>query len=137
MHISRIPSGGGTRVPISGNGGALGIESPDGKFLYYVKRPQPSALWRIPIAGGEETQVDPNVVEQGWDISPDGIYILRRGGIVDFLSFATGKLSQAAEGLGDQHNDVHEISVSPDGRWLLYTRHDRLESTIQVVEGFR
>jgi Tol biopolymer transport system component len=137
IRIARIPSGGGPKVRIGGDGGTLGLESLDGKFLYYSKRPQPSALWRMALPAGVETQIDANVVERGWDLASDGIYILRNKGRVEFLSFATGKVAPAAEGLGDEHNDVHEISVSPDGRWLLYTRHDRLESTIQVVEGFR
>jgi hypothetical protein len=90
----------------------------------------------MPLPSGPETRVDTDAIENGWDVAPDGIYVLRKTGI-DFLSFATGKLSPAAQGIADEHHDVHEISVSPDGRWLLYTRHDRYEATIQVVEGFR
>ena len=33
-------------------------ESLDGRFLYYAKAPvSPTAIWRVPVAGGEETRV--------------------------------------------------------------------------------
>jgi len=117
------------------------MESPDGKYLYYTKRPG-RGLWRMPLPDGAEVKIDEEARENGWDVAPDGIYLLRRTGGVDFLSFATEKLSPAAKGIGDDHHDVHQIAVSPDGRWLLYlyeiyTRQDRNEATIHVVEGFR
>jgi hypothetical protein len=134
--LSRIPAGGGPKIRITNNGAALAMESPDGKYLYYTKRPG-TGLWRMPLGGGEEIEVDAEAIEPGWGVANDGIYLLRRNGNVDFLSFASGKLSPAAKGIGDEHQDVHQLTVSPDGRWLLYTRHDRNEATIQVVEGFR
>jgi Tol biopolymer transport system component len=135
IQLSRIPFAGGPKVFVTKHGGAVGMESPDGKYLYYTKRPA-SGLWRMPLGGGEETRVAEQALEQGWDMAPDGIYLLRKTG-VDFLSFATLQLTPAAEGIADEHHDVHELSVSPDGKWLLYTRHDRSEASIQIVEGFR
>ena len=135
VQIARIPDGGGPKVHVTHNGGAMALESPDGRYLYYSKRPS-SGLWRMPLPDGQETRVDLDASETGWDVAPDGIYLLRKTSI-DFLSFATQRLSPAAQGIADEYHDVHEISVSPDGRSLLYTRHDRYETTIQVVEGFR
>jgi len=133
--IYRIPAAGGQKVPVSPSGGALAMESPDGKYLYYTKRPG-RGLFRMPLPSGEETQVDDDARENRWDVAPDGVYLLKGNGI-SFLSFATLKLTPVAENVADEHHDVHEFSVSPAAHWLLYTRHDRNEATIQVVEGFR
>jgi len=41
--------------------GADGTESPDGKYFYYVGEGYLSALMKIPVDGGEATQVLPSV----------------------------------------------------------------------------
>ena len=36
----------------------MALESSDGKFLYYVKNEKErQRLWKVPVGGGEETQV--------------------------------------------------------------------------------
>jgi hypothetical protein len=39
------------------NGGVIPFESSDGQELYYQKVLGNSDVWRVPVAGGEETRV--------------------------------------------------------------------------------
>ena len=91
----------------------------------------------MPLPGGEETQVAPQAFECGWDLSSQGIYILKHPSpgesTIEFSGYGAPHFTTIATGIGD----IHSIAVSPDGKWLLYERHDRFESSIQVVENFR
>ena len=84
------------------------------------------ALWRMPVSGGEESQVLPSVVWRGFSLVDDGIYFIPGAGAdgkysIQFLSFVTGTVKTVApiprpSWLG--------MTVSPDRRHLLYTQLD-------------
>ena len=61
---------------ITQHGGFFGVESYDGRYLYYVKY-FCSGIWRMPIDGGEEERIM-NLPEPWflgyWDISESGVY---------------------------------------------------------------
>ena len=73
-----MPAGGGAGVQVTRNGGLLGQESPDGRYLYFMK-PLPGApgygeavgLWRTPVEGGEETQVLATVYKRAFEVRAD------------------------------------------------------------------
>lgn len=44
-------------MQVTRHGGFAALESPDGKFLYYAKGLTVPGLWRIPIDGGEESEI--------------------------------------------------------------------------------
>jgi hypothetical protein len=52
-----MPANGGEAIQVIGIGGLAPLESPNGKFLYYVKRLSDTELWRIPVEGGQATRV--------------------------------------------------------------------------------
>jgi Tol biopolymer transport system component len=54
------------------------IESPDGKFVYYLKNPtgESYALWRVPVNGGEETQVLKSILNNNFTVANGGIYFV-------------------------------------------------------------
>jgi Tol biopolymer transport system component len=118
----------------------VAFESPDGKFVYYTKDQASSALWKIPLSGGEESQVLPSVVARNFSLVNDGIYFIPGPGAdgkysIQFLSFATGKVKtvvpisgQLAIGTG--------LSLSPDGRSLLFSEFDE-QGDLMLVENFR
>ena len=115
-------------------------ESPDGKWFYCVRPAgQTFSLERIPFSGGESTQVLPSVEERN--------YILREGGIWYF----TGN---TAEGSRLEYYDLKTklsrtvfrtsrpvfagMTLSPDGRRLLFTQTDRDPSRdLMLVDDFR
>jgi len=48
---------------------------PTAKWLYYTKTEAPdTSLWKLPVAGGEETQVIPSVHLHSFDVVNDGVY---------------------------------------------------------------
>jgi Tol biopolymer transport system component/predicted Ser/Thr protein kinase len=141
--IWKMPSNSGEAVQVTRKGGYSGFESPDGKFLYYSKAFNATSLWKVPVQGGEETQVvDSLSYYANFAVVNKGIYWIPRpdsagGGAIEFLDLATGKIKPVARlekpgrpgGLG--------LTVSPDGRWILYSPFDQEGSDIMLVENFR
>ena len=73
QEIWKIPSGGGQPLQVTRFGGMNGVESPDGRELYYSKT-NASGLWRMPLPGGSETEVVKDTVFlRSWTLGRHGI----------------------------------------------------------------
>ncbi|MEA2540720.1 MAG: eukaryotic-like serine/threonine-protein kinase, partial [Acidobacteriaceae bacterium] len=134
--IWKAPAGGGTAVQITHSGGLVCSESPDGKWLYFTGEGTDASLWKIPVAGGEETQVLPSVTRWNYAIMDDGVYFVTRTGqgfAMEFLRFATGK----TEVIAPIRDGYFGFSVSPDRKRILYTQGIPLSSELVLAEGFR
>src|SRR5207253_8168432 len=105
LGIWKVPVQGGEALPVVRNAGWGPVESPDGRFLYYVKT-QPGtdriSLWKVPVEGGEESQVLESLSgELNYVIVDEGIYFNPRtdpgrDSFIQFLNFATGSGKQIA-----------------------------------------
>jgi Tol biopolymer transport system component len=147
----KAPVGGGGRpVQVTHGGGSRAEESPDGKFLYYTRRAGPpgpggrGSLWRLPVGGGEEIEVAPSLAPQGgYEITERGVYYLlaaaEGGRAVHFYDFAARSSRLVATLPADKtpFRGAGGFSVSPDGRYLLYTQVDQRGSDLVLVENFR
>jgi Tol biopolymer transport system component len=145
MQIWKTPSEGGQAAQVTKEGGFLGRESVDGKFIYYLKDRGVPGIWRAPVEGGEEVLVltqnkagiDARSV-RAWTVVEKGIYFANAEDpakpLIEFYSFATRKVTRVAT-LAQPFRPV--LSVSPDGRWLLYTQEDQFGSDIMLMENFR
>jgi Tol biopolymer transport system component len=135
--VWKVPAHGGHAVQVTKNGGAGGLESPDGKTLYYAKGLSVRGLWKVPVQGGEETQVlhQPWAgLFEGWGLAREGIYFYNDDtNAIKFFSFATHKITQMVKP-GKRGGDV---ALSPDGRWILFAQVDQDTSHIMLVENFR
>ncbi len=139
--VWKLPSGGGQAVQVTRGGGFVALESLDGKTLYYAKGLSVPGLWKVPVEGGEEIPV----VEQldggywgYWDIAKDGIYFYdAKTKAIEFFSFATRELAKVAVPEIKPPRIDPGLSVSPDGRWILYAQVDQVDSDIMLVENFR
>ena len=140
FQIWRIPAQGGSPTRLTNNGGISPVESSDGRFLYYCKFEQ-GGIWRMPVGGGDETEVLSDV-EGGawpnWALSPEGIYFLPSRkfpkATIEFFEFATGKTfpiwrleREVGWGLG----------LSRDGKSIVYLQNEFAESDIMLVKNFR
>ena len=145
--IWRAPSQGGDAVQLTKNGGQIPEEAPDGKYLYYMHGSGTGPLYRVATSGGEETKLLDEIAARGYALAEDGIYYIKppknantpeyfevnANNTLHVYNFATGTstllatLPKALQ-LG--------VTVSPDGRSLLYPQIDRLVEDIMLVEGF-
>ena len=77
--IWKMPSNAGEAVQITRNSGDMPQESPDGKFLYYMKGwPEDVTVWRVSVDGGQEVKVLDSVHSEGqWAVAKGGIYYFR------------------------------------------------------------
>ncbi len=140
FQIWKMPVQGGIPVRLTKNGGISPVESPDGRSLYYCKYEQ-GGVWRMPVQGDEETEVLRDVDGGGWPdwgISSNGIYFMRFGKFphvsISFFEFATGKTLpiwtlEKKPGWG--------LSISNDGKSIVYIQNEFAESNIMLVRNFR
>jgi Tol biopolymer transport system component len=139
FQVWKMPAQGGDAVQVTHGGGIAPTESPDGKTLYFTKNDGSQGLWKMPLGGGPETKVVPDLHRYNYAVTDKGIYFTPdatrdRSASVQYLDFATGiataivKIQKPLD-LG--------ITVSPDGRTLLYTQIDRAGRNLMLVENFR
>ena len=134
-------STGGGAIQVTRNGGDVPQESPNGKFLYYEKGfPLPRSVWKMPVEGGQETKVldsvNPSTV---WTVGSKGIYFFRAAddkgrSDLSLYEFATAKTRKL---LTVERSVFYGLTVSPDGRTILYTQVDEAGSNLMLVENFR
>lgn len=56
---------------------------------------------------------------------------------IEFFRFATRRVERVATLAEDTvFRGFRNIGVSPDRRWVIYSRHDNLQSDIMLVEEF-
>jgi Tol biopolymer transport system component len=138
--VWKIRARGGFAVQITRGGGLVPLESPDGRFLYYIKFGS-FDLWRQPCAGGPESLVFPGAIAAkgtAYAVTAGGVYLIRsaveRGELqLGFFDLKNSNFRAIAPipkplelGLG----------VSPDQRTILFSQQDHLESDLMLVENF-
>lgn len=136
--VWKMPAQGGDGVQVTRGGGIAPTESPDGKTLYFVKENGMGGLWKIPVEGGPETKVISDVFRYNYAVTEKGVYFMPNAGrdqasSVQFLNFATG---MAAPVVKIQKPLDLGLTISPDGRTLLYAQVDSSGRNLMLVENF-
>jgi Tol biopolymer transport system component len=142
-NIWKVPSSGGPATQVTRSGGLFGQESPDGKWLYVTVLG--GILRRMPIEGGEETDYVRDLASPTAALEPPsvlvtatGVYYLapsadQRGALIRFISHGGGE----SKTLGSiPRAPSAGLSLSPDGRFLLYSQYDQSAAEILLVENF-
>jgi Tol biopolymer transport system component/serine/threonine protein kinase len=140
----KVPAAGGQAIQVTRQGGFESFESADGKLLYYTKGRGPGGIWQMPVAGGEERQV-PELLDAGywryWAVLDNGIYfvapVATTRAALKYFNFATRRVMQLGVLERDPLKGPPGLTVSPDGRWVLYAQVDQSISDIMLVENFR
>ncbi|HXG72450.1 MAG TPA: hypothetical protein VNJ04_17745 [Gemmatimonadaceae bacterium] len=113
--------------------------SPDGKWLYFTKNDGAGGVWRMPIESGDEARVIDSVFRYNFAIGKDGVFWVPglaadRTSSIRFLDTTTGV---ATELIRIEKPVDLGLSISPDGRTLLFTQLDYASQDLMLVEKFR
>jgi serine/threonine protein kinase len=135
--VWRIPEAGGAEERITQGGGAFASESIDGRTLLFTRTFASSPLLALPLAGGPERQLVDCVA--GFAVGQGGVYYRGCAGIAVgaeaplFLRDpTTGRqrlLGRLSPGPG--------LTVSPDGKTILFTKTVGGGPDLMMIENFR
>jgi Tol biopolymer transport system component len=148
VHLWSGRGGGDETWRVPRDGGENGPEKapwtrtdPDGRFRYFDEWTESGArIEREPVGGGTvET-----IAEAAWEtfaVTRQGIYFTVgpfrwQPTHIAFLDFATRRQTKVVD-LPRTGYSGRGLSLSPDGRWLVYTRCGRETDDLMLVENFR
>ena len=143
--LYRCPATGGDATVItSGRDAIAPLESYDGKTLYFAERGRHTRVKTVSLGPNgavseSESFVEgmPPVANQHlWTVAREGIYFVPDAAprVVSYFDFATRRTRE----LFTVDKDLSDgLSVSPDGRYLLFAQLDEMNSEIMLVEKFR
>jgi hypothetical protein len=110
--------------------------------LYYTKEDIAATLSRSNLDGTGEHEVARGVWGRCFEITADRVYFIRRApsgeATLHSIKIATGKESQIGLLPTTPHGpSVWGLSVSPDGKYVIYSQIDRSAGDLMLVENFR
>ena len=137
----KMPAEGGEATQITRSEGSyLPTESTDGQTLYYCYKVPEKGIWKIPVQGGEAVQVTGPYSPQlcAMTVTAQGLYYTAAPDSsnkysIQFVSFSTGQSRPVV--VSDRPFVNLALSVSPDGRWLLYGQSES-DSDLMLIENF-
>jgi len=133
-------------VQVIPDGGYEAVEAPDGQTLYFTKY-NGSSFFARPVSGplAAPARPVPALRLAGtfhyWTVAAGGLYFIPRDPepqpFLYCFDFQTQQATRVAALDGVKLNHLVGLSVSPDGRWLLYSQVDRNSGDLTLVENFR
>ncbi len=153
----KVPSSGG--MPVAADPKEIspprGWYQTAGGFVYLPQGNEPMELWKYPVQSepgllgrlfsGSDTsgqqaggvQVLPAIFHgSAYWVTEQGVYFVPRANrtTIQFLRFSTGKIEKIVD-LGKEA--YYGLTVSPDGRWLVYSEIEQQGSNLMLVDKFR
>jgi Tol biopolymer transport system component/DNA-binding winged helix-turn-helix (wHTH) protein len=139
--IFRCPATGGDATPLlTGTDATSPQESPDGAALYYTARNFNTALIKLALSdGSSESPVEgmPSINDENqWVVVTGGVYFVpaQAPKSLCYFDFATKRTRVVFE---NQMPLADGLSLSPDGRTLLYSQTDEENTDIMLADHFR
>lgn len=142
--IYRQPVAGGLATAVTTNVGFAGLESPDGRWLYFSKGGGFQGLWRLPAEGGAEELVNeslPAALWGGWGLAGDSLIYLSAAIKVKaepamlVIRDVKGGARQVGPTAFPPRNWDGSLGVSPDGRWALVSELERGGSALYLRDA--
>jgi Tol biopolymer transport system component len=140
--IWRMPALGGASVLVTRNGGVQGLESRDGKFLYYTKQYWDRGLfgiWRMRLPDGDEEKVVEAAATLAWDVFQRGVVYVNIAAkpqrTLEFFEVEGGatrqllQFARAPSWLG--------LAVSPDGSSVLHGHFETAGTDVVALHNFK
>jgi Tol biopolymer transport system component len=133
-HLWRAPSSGGPARQITAGEGWQGLESPDRRFLYFVRGTSHRGLWRIPVDGGQEHLVLEGVQDSRWALTDTAVlYVEAADSESPRLRIWRDDGGQARTLARFPAQVSAGFSASADGRTMVWTLMERRLSDILLV----
>lgn len=132
--VWNVARAGGEPVQVVTEPSIAAQQAPDGSL--YVVRTDTTGLWRQAAPNASLEQVVPSVYidDDNWVMTPAGIYYPRYAPTrsIRFYDFDT----QSARTIAPLPETFFSgLSISPDGRYMVYTQLDQTENDLMLVEG--
>ncbi len=144
LQIWKVPAAGGDAIQVTQQGGFDPVESPDGNWLYFTQERGSSSIWRMPTTGGSETPVydfHERNYSRMWLVTNDGIYFAAPASptqtTLKLFDLITGSIKVVAEIDSALRNGVSGLTMSPDGKWLLFPVNTQRGSDLMMIENFQ
>jgi Tol biopolymer transport system component/DNA-binding winged helix-turn-helix (wHTH) protein len=139
LEIWKMPAAGGKAVQLTTSGAVKPYESPDGKSIFYMTLDF-TRIESVPVGGGPPSKIAGPLhgYPSAFDVTAEGIYYEAPPHAADqrfvrFFSFATAQSTPVAV---TNRQFVFGMSISPDGRYVLFDQIDESGSDLMLVRGF-
>jgi Tol biopolymer transport system component/DNA-binding winged helix-turn-helix (wHTH) protein len=140
-NLYRVSTQGGPATRISDKGSWFSVVQA-GKLFFNVKEANRISIWSKSIDGAAEEPLErmPHLdAAESWTATSRGIYYTvstASPASINFYDFSTRKARRLFT-LPQSPMSGGGMSVSPDGRWLLYAQTDDAQSDLMLAEHFR
>ena len=128
----------GNPIQVSRTSGFRPLESRDGNSVYYFRDRE---VWKLDLASGHESHTTAVRDFHDWRLCGTAVCVLDRSSLptARFIRYGSSRATTQLESidLGRRADGNFGMDVSPDGRWLIYSRAESIESDIMLVENFR
>jgi serine/threonine protein kinase len=125
---------------IRGTSGPFACETIDGKALLFQLKDADSPLMAMPLAGGEARQLVRCVKNSAFGIAPQGVYYVpcdrSTSPSLHVLDLKTGRDRRLGTLDGIDYRPLG-LSVSPDGKTILYPKVTTQNADLMLIENFR
>lgn len=137
QQVWKVPADGGAAVQVTKNVANSVFEAEDGKSIYYFRN---GAIWNSGLNGENETRVVDCPGFMGWKLRHNAIWMLNYDSSPSPLiafDLATGRKTQLGTlDVGPFAYVATGFDIAADGKSIIYTRVDSLDSDIMLVENF-
>jgi Tol biopolymer transport system component len=144
LQVWKIPVSGGEAIQVTQQGGFDPVESEDGQWLYFTQDRGSASIWRLPTSGGKETPVfdfHQKNYSRMWTVTNEGIYFAvpesAARSTIKFFNFASRDQKTVVEIEGNLRSNVSGLTLSPNGKSLLFPLVAQYGSDPMMIENFR
>jgi Tol biopolymer transport system component/DNA-binding winged helix-turn-helix (wHTH) protein len=143
LQIWKMPAEGGAAIQMTRQGGFEPMESADGQWIYYTQDRGSASIRRMPAAGGAETPLidfHQKSYSRIWTVTNEGVYFAvansNTQSSIKFYNFSTGIEKTVAEFDRILPSSISGLTISPDGKWLLFPLFSKRGSDLMMIENF-
>jgi eukaryotic-like serine/threonine-protein kinase len=126
IRIWRMDAAGGNLKQLTdGKNQDYSVCSPDGRWVVYEDGVSGGHLMKIPISGGNGEQISQELVDNGFDISPDSKLVVfasfgHLGEHIEGLHVASLDTNQVVKTMKFEHPRSGPVRFAPDGKAVVY-----------------